>query len=77
MFNLANAVIPHFPYGEGSCALDANNKDACWWKWECKDWMICMYWRSDTKLLFVTFEDFHTGDDTTFDFKVDLVEEEI
>lgn len=77
MFNLANAIIPNFPYGEGSCTFDSNNKDTCWWIWACKDWAIYMSWHSDAKLLFITFKDCHTGEHMPFDFKVDLLEENI
>jgi len=77
MFNLANAIIPNFPYGEASCAFNSNNNNACWWTWACKDWTIDMTWRSDAKLLFVTFKDCHTREIVLFDFKVDLLEEDI
>lgn len=75
MFNLANAVIPDFPYGEGSCLLDANNNGDCWWEWRHgNDWVFATSWHMETKLLFVNFTDLNTGENLIFDYKVDLLE---
>lgn len=77
MFDLANSIIPQFPYGEGSCWLDANNKGSCWWMWRCENWAFIAYWRMDDNLLSISFEDFKTEEKLDFEYEIDLLEGEI